>query len=436
MLPKFFIDRPIFAWVIALIILMSGVLALRNLPVASYPAVAPPALAITLAYPGASAQVVEETAVALVEQELNGIEHLLYMDSASELGIGTITLTFEAGTNLDVASVETQNRVKRAEARLPDDVRRVGVTVAKSARNFLMIIALISPDKSRDNVALGSYAAANVLENIRRVPGVGEAMLFGTEYSMRLWLKPEKLHAYNLTPGDVTKAVRAQNTQLATGELGQLPAAPGQQLNAVIVTRSRLSTPEEFGNIIVRANADGSSVRVKDVARVELGAQDYSIAARIDGQPAAAMAIRLSPSANALDTAKAVKARMTELAKFFPKGVEWMVPYDTSKFVEISIGEVAKTLAEAMLLVFMVIYLFLGNLRATFIPAIVVPVALTGGMVGLYAVGYSVNTLTMFAMVLAVGIVVDDAIVVVENVERIMTEEGLAPCKPPHRVNL
>lgn len=427
MFAKFFIDRPIFAWVIALIILLSGVLAMRHLPVASYPAVAPPALAITLNYPGASAQVVEETAVALVEQELNGIEHLIYMDSSSELGVGTITLTFAAGTDLDVASVETQNRVKRAEARLPDDVRRVGVTVAKSARNYLMFIALISPDKSRDNVALGSYAAANLLENIRRVPGVGEAILFGTEYSMRLWLKPDRLHSFNLSPGDVSKAVRAQNTQLATGELGQLPAAPGQQLNAVIVTQSRLSTTEEFGNIIVRANPDGSSVRVKDVARVEMGAQDYSIAARIDGEPASAIAIRLAPSANALDTAKAVKAKMTELAKFFPKGVEWLVPYDTSRFVEISVQEVVKTLAQAMLLVFLVIFLFLGNLRATFIPAIVVPVALIGTMVGLYFVGYSINTLTLFAMVLAVGIVVDDAIVVVENVERIMTEEGLSP---------
>jgi multidrug efflux pump len=427
MLPRFFIDRPIFAWVIALIILLSGILALRNLPVASYPSVAPPALSITLSYPGASAQVVEQTAVALVEQELNGIEHLLYMDSSSEQGRGTITLTFEAGTDLDVASVETQNRVKRAEARLPDEVRRSGITVAKSARNYLMFIALISPDKSRDNVALGSYMAANILENIQRVPGVGEAILFGTEYSMRLWLKPERLQAYNLSPGDVSAAVRAQNTQLATGELGDLPAEPHQQLNAVIVTKSRLSTPEEFGNIIVRANPDGSTVRVKDVARVELGAQDYSIAARIDGQPASAIAIRLSPSANALDTAKAVKDKMTELAKYFPKGIDWLVPYDTSKFVEISISEVVKTLMEAMVLVFIVIYLFLGNLRATFIPAIVVPVALIGGLVGLYAVGYSINTLTLFAMVLAVGIVVDDAIVVVENVERIMTEEGLSP---------
>jgi len=430
---KFFIDRPIFAWVIALIILLSGVLALRNLPVASYPAVAPPALAISLYYPGASAQVVEETAVALIEQELNGIEHLIYMASSSEQGRGTITLTFDAGTNLDVASVETQNRVKRAEARLPEDVRRAGITVGKSARNFLMIIALISPDKSHDNVALGSYAAANLLENIRRVPGVGEALLFGTEYSMRLWLKPEKLNAYNLSPSDVSSAVRAQNSQLATGELGDLPSAHGQQLNAPIVIRSRLATVEEFGNVIVRANPDGSTVRVKDVARVELGAQDYSIAARIDGQPAAAIAIRLSPSANALDTAKAVKDKMTELAKFFPKGVDWMVPYDTSKFVEISINEVVKTLAEAMLLVFVVIYLFLGNLRATIIPAIVVPIALVGGLVGLYVFGYSINTLTLFAMVLAVGIVVDDAIVVVENVERIMTEEGLGPREATHK---
>ncbi len=427
MLAKFFIDRPIFAWVIALIILLGGGLAFKNLPVASYPAVAPPALRVSLYYPGASAQVVEETAVALIEQELNGIEHLLYMDSSSEQGRGTITLTFDAGTDLDVASVETQNRVKRAEPRLPEEVRRSGIAVGKSARNFLMILALISPDKSHDNVALGSYAAASVLENIRRVPGVGEAMLFGTEYSMRLWLKPEKLHAYNLSPGDISRAVRAQNSQLATGELGDLPAMPGQQLNAVIVTRSRLSTVEEFGNIIVRANPDGSSVRVRDVARVELGAQDYSVAARIDGQPAAAIAVRLSPTANALDTAKAVKARMAELSRFFPKGVDWMIPYDTSKFVEISISEVVKTLAEAMLLVFIVIFLFLGNLRATFIPAIVVPVALVGGLVGLYAVGYSVNTLTLFAMVLAVGIVVDDAIVVVENVERIMVEDGLNP---------
>ena len=427
MLAKFFIDRPIFAWVIAIIILLGGGLALRSLPVSSYPAVAPPALAITVNYPGASAQIVEETVVSMIEQEMNGIEHLLYVESASEQGIGTITLTFEAGTNLDVAAVETQNRIKRVEARLPDDVRRLGVTVLKSARNYLMFVSIFSPDKSLDYVALGSYMSTSVLENIRRVPGVGEALLFGTEYSMRLWLRPEKLHAYNLSPGDITAAVRAQNVQLASGELGQLPAAPGQQMNAVIVTRSRLSTPEEFGNVIVKANSDGSTVRVKDVARVELGAQDYSISARLDGQPAASVAIRLLPGANALDTAKAVKAKMAELSNGFPKGVNWVVPYDTSKFVEISIREVALTLLQAMVLVFLVMYLFLANLRATFIPAIVVPIALTGATVGLYLFGYSINVLTMFAMVLAIGIVVDDAIVVVENVERIMSEEGLPP---------
>ena len=427
MLANFFIDRPIFAWVIAIVILLSGALSLRSLPVTSYPAVAPPALAINISYPGASAQLVEETAIALIEQELNGVEHLLYMDSASELGRGSITLTFEAGTSLDVASVETQNRIKRTEARLPEDVRRLGITVAKSARNYLMFVSLISPDKSRDNVALGSYAAANVLESIRRTPGVGEAILFGTEYSMRIWLKPERLQAFNLSPGDVSRAIRSQNTQLATGELGQLPGVEGQQLNAIVVFKGRLSTKEEFSNVIVRTNADGSSVRVKDVARVELAAQDYDVAARLDGQPASAIAIRLAPGSNALDVAKNVKTKMAELAKNFPKGIDWVVPYDTSKFVEISIKEVVITLAEAMILVFLVMYLFLENWRATVIPAVVVPVALIGTAVGLYAIGYSINTLTLFAMVLAIGIVVDDAIVVVENVERIMREEDLAP---------
>ncbi|MFA6920665.1 MAG: efflux RND transporter permease subunit [Gallionella sp.] len=427
MFAKFFIDRPIFAWVIALIILLGGVLALKNLPVSQYPSVAPPALTISVTYPGASAQVIEETAVALLEQEMNGIEHLLYMESASELGSGSITLTFEAGSNLDLASVEAQNRIKRAEARLPEDVRRLGIVVTKTARNYVMFVALFSPDKSLNDVALGSYATASVVDSLRRVPGVGEVLLFGTEYSMRLWLKPEKLQHYNLSPADVSAAVRAQNSQLATGEMGQLPAAPGQELNAIIVTRSRLSTPEEFGDIIIRTNPDGSSLRVKDVARVELGAQDYSRTARIDGQPTAAMAIRLSPGANALSTVKGVNEKMTELAKFFPKSINWTVPYDTSKFIDVSISEVLKSLAEALLLVVLVMYLFLGNLRATLIPAIVIPVALVGALVGLYLLGYSINVLTLFAMVLAIGIVVDDAIVVVENVERIMTTEGLSP---------
>ena len=427
MFAKFFIDRPIFAWVIALIILLGGVLALKNLPVSQYPSVAPPALTISITYPGASAQAVEETAVALLEQEMNGIEHLLYMESASELGSGSITLTFEAGSNLDLASVEAQNRIKRVEARLPEDVRRLGVVVTKTARNYVMFVALYSPDKSLNDVALGSYAMANVVDSLRRVPGVGEVLLFGTEYSMRLWLKPDKLQHYNLSPADVAAAVRAQNTELATGEMGQLPSAPGQELNAVIVTRSRLSTPEEFGNIIVRNNPDGSSLRVKDVARVELGAQDYSRTARIDGQPTAAMAIRLSPGANALSTVKGVNDKMAELARFFPKSINWTVPYDTSKFIDVSIKEVLKSLAEALLLVVLVMYLFLENWRATLIPTIVIPVALVGALVGLYLLGYSINVLTLFAMVLAIGIVVDDAIVVVENVERIMTTEGLSP---------
>ncbi|MEW5781763.1 MAG: efflux RND transporter permease subunit [Pseudomonadota bacterium] len=427
MLPRFFIDRPVFAWVIALVIILGGLLSLRQLPVASYPSVAPPALSITLNYPGASAQVVEETAVALIEQELNGIENLLYMESSAEQNRGTITLTFASGTNLDLASVETQNRIKRAEARLPEDVRRLGVTVAKSARNFLMIVSIFSPDQSLDNIALGSFAAANVLESIRRTPGVGEAILFGTEYSMRIWLRPDRLQAFNLTPADVAKAVRAQNVQLATGELGAIPAVPGQEIAATIITKSRLATPEEFGDIIVRADARGATVRVKDVARVELGAEDYSVAARVDGQPNAAIAVRMAPGANALETAKAVRATMTRLAQYFPKGIDWLVPYDTSTFVDISIREVVKTLIEAMILVVLVMYLFLENWRATFIPAIVVPVALLGGTVGLYFFGYSINVLTLFAMVLAIAIVVDDAIVVVENVERIMSEEGLAP---------
>jgi multidrug efflux pump len=427
MLPRFFIDRPIFAWVIAIIILLAGALALKNLPVTQYPTVAPPSIAFNINYPGASAQVIEDTVTALIEQEMNGIENLLYMEASSELGTGTLTLTFKPGTNIDTASVEAQNRYKRVEARLPEDVRRLGVPVTKPARNYLLFISIYSPDKSQSGVALGSYAAANVLDPIRRLPGVGEALMFGTEYSMRIWLKPEKLQAYNLAPGDVLTAIRAQNAQLATGELGQAPAAPGQQLNAVIVTPGRLQTPEEFGNVIIRAQPDGSTLRVKDVARVELGSESYNIFARIDGQPTAAIAVRVAPNGNALDVAKAVKAKMAELQKYFPAGVAWEIPYDTSRFVEISISEVVMTMAEAMILVILVMYLFLENLRVTLVPAVVVPVALMGALAGLYAFGFSINVLTLFAMVLAIGMVVDDAIVVVENVERIMTTEGLPP---------
>ncbi|WP_372523636.1 efflux RND transporter permease subunit [Sulfuricaulis sp.] len=424
---RFFIHRPIFAWVIAILILLVGVIALRNLPVAQYPAVAPPQIAFNVNYPGASAQVIEDTVIKLIEQEMNGIEHLLYMEAASELGAGTLTLTFDPGTNIDISSVEAQNRYKRVEARLPEDVRRLGVPVTKPQRNYLLFVAIYSKDRNRNFIDLGSFAAANVLDALRRVPGVGEAILFGTEYSMRIWLKPEQLIAYGLTPADVKRALQAQSVQLATGELNQAPSAPGAQVNAVIVTRGRLSTPEEFGNVVIRELANGATVKVRDVARVELGGDSYDRYARMNGQPIAAIAVRVAPGANALDVARAVKSRMADLARFFPQGVDWAVPYDTSRFVEISITEVVKTLAMAMVLVFIVMYVFLGHWRTTLIPAVVVPVALAGATAGLYAFGFSINVLTLFAMVLAIGILVDDAIVVVENVERIMREEQLPP---------
>ncbi len=426
MLPRFFIDRPIFAWVIALSILLAGALVLPKLPISQYPDVAPPALSITAVYPGASAQVVEDSVTTLIEQEMNGLENLLYLESNSDSsGVLTLTLTFASGTNLDIASVEAQNRVKRVEARLPEEVRRQGITVAKARRNFMMFLTIYSPDQSRDAIELGSFTTANVLENLRRVPGVGEAMLFGTEYAMRIWLDPLKLASFNMTPGEAFKAVQAQNVQLATGELGQLPAAPNQQFAATVITQGRLSTPEQFGNILLRTAASGAAVRLKDVARIELGAQDYSVRARLNGKPTAAVGIKLAPDGNALETAAAVKARMTELAASFPAGISWDVPYDTSRFVEISIREVIKTLIEAFLLVFLVMWLFLQSLRAAIIPTIVVPISLVGTLVGLYLLGYSINVLSLFAMVLAIGLVVDDAIVVVENVERIMTKEGL-----------
>jgi len=427
MLPRFFIDRPIFAWVIALSILLAGVLIFPKLPVSQYPEVAPPALQITAVYPGASAQVVEDAVTTLIEQEMNGIEHLLYMESSSDAsGTLTLTLTFATGADLDIASVEAQNRVKRVEARLPEEVRRQGITVAKARRNFLMFLTVYSPDQSRSAIDLGAFTAANVLNDVRQVKGVGEAQLFGTEYAMRIWLDPLKLASFNLTPGEALAAVQAQNVQLATGELGQLPAVKGQELTATVITRGRLASPEEFGAILLRTQSTGAAVHLRDVARIELGAQDYSIQARLNGRPTAAIGVKLAPGSNALETATAVKARMAELAQHFPKGIAWDVPYDTSRFVEISIREVAKTLAEAFLLVFLVMWLFLGKLRAAIIPTVVVPVSLIGTLVGLYLLGYSINVLSLFAMVLAIGIVVDDAIVVVENVERIMSREGLA----------
>ncbi|CBL43889.1 Hydrophobe/amphiphile efflux-1 HAE1 precursor [gamma proteobacterium HdN1] len=428
MLPQFFISRPIFAWVIALAIVLGGALSIRYLPVEQYPEVAPPTIIITATYPGASAQVLEETVTNLIEQEMNGIDHLLYMESTSDSnGILNTLLTFRSGTSLDLSSVEVQNRIKRVEARLPEEVRRQGITVAKYRRNFMLILAFFSPDKSLDGTAIGSFVASNVLDNIRRVRGVGEAMLLGTEYSMRIWLNTYKLAEFNLSPAEVLRIVRAQNVQLATGELGALPSRPGQEIAATVLTQGRLKTPEEFGNIIIRANPDGATVYLKDIARIELGPQDYLLRTRYNGQPATALGIKLAPGENALDTSRRVHERLTELGEGFPASIGWVIPYDTSRFVEISIREVIKTLTEAFILVFLVMWLFLGSFRTAMIPALVVPVSLFGTLCGLYLLGYSINVLTLFAMVLAIGVVVDDAIVVVENVERIMREEKLAP---------
>ncbi|MCX7946233.1 MAG: multidrug efflux RND transporter permease subunit [Hydrogenophilus sp.] len=424
---RFFIHRPVFAAVIALLITLFGVLALQQLPVAQYPAVAPPQIAFTVQYPGASAKVIEDNVLKVIEQEMNGIERLLYFETSAELGQGTLTLTFEPGTNPELASVEAQNRYRRVEARLPEEVRQRGVTVTKPQRNWLMIVALNAPGGGYSAIDLGSIAAAQVLEPLRRVPGVGEAVLFGTEYSLRIWLDPDRLQAYGLTPQEVARAVKAFNVDLPLGEIGQLPALPGQQINAVVTTQGRLSDPSQFAAIVVKALPSGAQVRLRDVAEVELGAENYGVVARLNQAPNAAIGIRTAPGANALDVARAVKARMAELAPFLPKGVEWAVPYDTSRFVEVSIQEVVKTLIEAAVLVFLVMWLFLGSARAALIPMATVPVALAGTCAVLWGFGYSINVLTLFAMVLAIGILVDDAIIVVENVERHIHEEGMEP---------
>jgi multidrug efflux pump len=425
-LPSSSSTGPIFAWVIALIILLPAAWRCASCRWPATRQVAPPALSITLNYPGASAQVVEESVVALIEQEMNGIERLLYMESASEQGIGTVTLTFEAGTNLDLASVEAQNRIKRAEARLPEEVRRLGITVNKAARNYLLFISLFSPDNSLPT----STSAA-----------MPRPTCWKTSAARRASARPScSAPSTRCASGSSPKTACLRPDAGRRGQSGARAEHPARRRRTRPVAGGRRPANQRRDRHPFaardargvrrnhrRANAGGATVRVKDIARVELGAQDYSIAARTDQQPSAAIAVRMAPGANALDTAKAVKERMAELAKYFPKGISWEIPYDTSRFVDISIREVLKTLAEAMALVFLVMYVFLGNLRATFIPAIVVPVALVGGLVGLYLFGYSVNVLTLFAMVLAIGIVVDDAIVVVENVERIMSEENLPP---------
>ncbi|MGL6111825.1 MAG: efflux RND transporter permease subunit, partial [Rubrivivax sp.] len=425
---QFFIDRPIFAWVIALFMVVGGAVSILQLPVAQYPTVAPPGIVVTAAYPGASAKTLEDSVLSVIEQEMNGSPGLIYMESVAQAnGTGTLTLTFQPGTSPDLAQVDVQNRLGRASPRLPQAVTQQGVRVDKARSNFLLFTILSSDDPKYDPIALGDYAARNVLPEIQRLAGVGQAQLFGTERAMRIWLDPAKLVGYGLSTADITAAIRAQNAQVSSGTLGDLPNVAEQTIFATVVVDGQLANVAQFGRIVLRANADGSAVRLSDVARIELGAQSYATSARLNGKPSTGIGVQLSPSGNALDTAKAVRTRMAELQRYFPPGMSYAIPYDTSRFVQISIGKVVETLLEAVALVFLVMFLFLQSWRYTIIPTIVVPVALLGTFTVLLALGYSINVLTMFGMVLVVGIVVDDAIVVVENVERIMSEEGLAP---------
>ena len=425
---KFFIDRPIFAWVIALFIIVAGAVSITQLPISQYPPVAPPSIVVSAVYPGASAQTMEEAVISVIEQEMNGSPGLIYMESVTQAnGSGSITLSFQPGTNADLAQVDVQNRLSRATPRLPAAVTQQGVRVDKARSNFLLFTILSSDNPAYDPIALGDYASRNVLPEIQRIPGVGQAQLFGTERAMRIWIDPAKLQGFNLSATDVTNAIRAQNAQVSSGTIGELPNLPGQAIFATVVVNGQLGNVEQFGNVQLRANPDGSSVRLRDVARIELGAQNYATAARLNGKPSTGIGVQLSPSGNALATAEAIKKRMTELSAYFPQGVRFDIPYDSSRFVKISISQVAETLLEAVALVFVVIFLFLQNWRYTLIPTLVVPIALLGTFGVLLALGFSINVLTMFGMVLVIGIVVDDAIVVVENVERIMSEEGLSP---------
>ncbi|MEQ6437904.1 efflux RND transporter permease subunit [Comamonas sp. w2-DMI] len=431
---KFFIDRPIFAWVIALFIVVIGALAMTKLPIAQYPKVAPPAIIINTAYPGASAQVLEDSVLSVIEREMNGSPGMVYMESVAQAdGTGSITISYAPGTNEDLAQVDVQNRLSRATPRLPASVTQQGVRVDKAARNFLLFVMLSSDDPAFDPVALGDYASRNIIPEIQRLPGVGQAQLFGSEKAMRIWFDPAKLRGYNLSAEDVVAAIRSQNAQVASGSIGDLPNITGQKVAATVTVRGQLSSVAEFENIVLRANVDGSTVRLKDVATVEIGGQSYATSARLNGKDAVGVGVQLTPSGNALATAEAVHKRMAELQKYFPKGVSYTVPYDSSKFVGISIEKVAHTLVEAVVLVFLVMFLFLQNWRYTLIPTIVVPIALLGTFGVMLAVGLSINVLAMFGMVLVIGIVVDDAIVVVENVERIMSEEGLPPREAAHK---
>ena len=425
---RFFIDRPIFAWVIAIVIMLAGALSIDKLPVSQYPPIAPPAIVINASYPGASAKTLEDSVTQIIEQKMTGIDNLLYMSSSSDsYGRASVTLTFNAGTNPDIAQVQVQNKLQLAMPSLPQIVQAQGVQVAKSSRNFLLIIGLVSEKNDQTQTDLTDYLVANMQDPLSRIPGVGEVTVFGSQYAMRIWLDPAKLVNYKLTTADVRAAIQAQNTQVSAGQLGGTPAVEGQQLNATISALGRLQTVEDFDSILLRTNAQGGNVYLRDVARTELGSDSYGVVARYNGKPAAGIAIRLAAGANALTTANAVKAKVDELSSYFPAGVKYVVPFDTTPFVKISIKEVVYTLIEAVILVFLVMWLFLQNIRATLIPTIAVPVVLLGTFGVLSLFGYSINTLTMFATVLAIGLLVDDAIVVVENVERIMSEEGLSP---------
>src|SRR5512146_1252798 len=427
-MPRFFINRPIFAWVIAIMVMLAGLLAIKTLPVSQYPPIAPPQITINAMYPGASAHTVQDTVTQVIEQKLNGIDNLIYMSSTSDsAGAVAINLTFRAGTDPNIAQVQVQNKLQLATPLLPQIVQRQGIQVVKSTRNFLMIVGLVSEDGSMDRNALTDYMVSNVQDIVSRLDGVGELLLFGTQNAMRIWVNPVKLNNYHLTTNDVIAAIQAQNVQVSAGQFGAVPANQGQQLNATINARTLLQTPDQFDAIIIRTNPDGSTVRLKDVAESKIGTENYEIQSYYNGKPLGGMAIRLASGANALETGNRVKAKMAELQKYMPAGMKVVYPYDTTPFVKISIEEVLHTLVEAIILVFIIMFLFLQNMRATIIPTIAVPVVLLGTMGVLAAAGFSINTLTMFALVIVIGLLVDDAIVVVENVERIMTEEGLSP---------
>ncbi|EGK1027786.1 efflux RND transporter permease subunit [Salmonella enterica] len=425
---NFFIRRPIFAWVLAIILMMAGALAIMQLPVAQYPTIAPPAVSISATYPGADAQTVQDTVTQVIEQNMNGIDNLMYMSSTSDsAGSVTITLTFQSGTDPDIAQVQVQNKLQLATPLLPQEVQQQGIRVEKSSSSFLMVAGFVSDNPNTTQDDISNYVASNIKDSISRLNGVGDVQLFGAQYAMRIWLDANLLNKYQLTPVDVINQLKVQNDQIAAGQLGGTPALPGQQLNASIIAQTRLKDPEEFGKVTLRVNTDGSVVHLKDVARIELGGENYNVVARINGKPASGLGIKLATGANALDTATAIKVKLAELQPFFPQGMKVVYPYDTTPFVKISIHEVVKTLFEAIILVFLVMYLFLQNIRATLIPTIAVPVVLLGTFAVLAAFGYSINTLTMFGMVLAIGLLVDDAIVVVENVERVMMEDNLSP---------